>query len=141
MTLHSAADQPLFRRVVSMGGTRLFPSPLPLEVAEGVYEAMITALGVQLSSVADRIKTLLDMDTDELLRKIPATLPLMPVVDGEIVREMPTFTKIAEQRHNVGSHGGGHNLDLMIGDCAMDVCHPAAKLRTIRKLIAVPVTG
>ena len=98
--------------------------PLPLPVTEMTYGVIMKELGLENASVAERVQKLVTISPDELVAKTPMTAPLVPFLDGDIVRSNTTFKKL-EIGHDETVPGRQWCAELMIGDCKHDVhLHP-----------------
>ena len=122
-TVQLNSQEPLFKRLMSMGGTSLLMRPLPPVVHEATYDTVISQLGLKDMSAEDRIAALLQMPSEELLSKIPPHVPLLPLIDGDIVSAPSSFPKIADRTETGVSEvpGKAWCKDLLIGDCQSDV--------------------
>ena len=99
-----------------MGGTPLLVKPLPPDLAEGVYAAALKHLGIYGDTAEERIEKLLEKSGQDILSQIPPFLPLLPIVDEDIVTSAETFAKYT---------GGGVESkwcgSILVGDCELDV--------------------
>lgn len=98
-----------------MGGTPLLLKPLPMGAADGVFETVCEALGLQNVPAEERVKQLLSKDPSEILAAVPSSLPFMPVIDDDVVLSSPSFATWASLPR------GTWCKRLMIGDCELDV--------------------
>lgn len=107
-----------------MSGTPLMLKPLALPVTEMAYGMIMKELGLENASVAERIHRLLTIGPDELVAKTPMTVPLVPFLDGDIIRCLTTFKNLGASADEVDSTVPGRQwcTELMIGDCKHDVC-------------------
>lgn len=106
-----------------MSGSTLLVKPLPLPVSEFVYASVVKALDLENLSGPERVKAILEIPIKDLLEKIPPTMPLMPVVDGDIIPGVPTFSQISDKAEDPTYPIPGKQWckSLMIGDCQFDV--------------------
>ncbi|KAF3386206.1 Lipase 2 [Penicillium rolfsii] len=120
-TLQLQSKQPLFKRMISMGGTNLFMQPLPHEVVETTYEAIVDRLGLGGLSPSERVKTLVSLETQKLLSATRPSDALLPSLGGVAGVQHHTYAELY--------HGTAGQLDLpgrewcqqiMVGDCQMD---------------------
>jgi hypothetical protein len=109
-----------------MSGTTLMLQPLPPQVPEFVYANAIETLGAQDLSSRDRIKKLLDLPAKDLATLIPPNLPLLPVVDGEIIPGTANFDQMLSKEDPSGVPIPGRQWceELLVGDCQFDVSYP-----------------
>lgn len=106
-----------------MSGSALMLKPLPLPVSEFVYASVVKALDLENLSGPERVKYILEVPIKDLLEKIPPTMPLIPVVDGDIFPGVPTFSQISNKAEDpMYPVPGKHWCEyLMIGDCQFDI--------------------
>jgi carboxylesterase type B len=112
------SKEPLFKRCISMSGTPIMLKPLLLEVAEVSYALIMKELGLENASPETRIQKLRTIEPEELVEKIPMGIPLLPVLDGDIVLQPITFAKLAMSAAAVPDPTWCE--DLIIGDCQHD---------------------
>jgi carboxylesterase type B len=85
------------KRVLSTGGATLLFKPLPIEVAEQNYKAVVEALGLADKSPEERVQGLLSAAQDDLWQKVPPSAPMLPVIDQNTVPGLPTFQNVSAQ--------------------------------------------
>ena len=88
--------------------------------AEGIYQTFISILGLDKLSVDERIHKLLTLPTDEVIAKIPPSLPFLPVIDGDVIPVRPTFADVASTEDK-NMPGKEWVEGLMIGHSEFDV--------------------
>ncbi|KAE9375345.1 alpha/beta-hydrolase [Stipitochalara longipes BDJ] len=115
--LHLESAQPLFKRIFAMGGTPLLLKPLPLEVTESTYAAAIDKLGFASMTTEERAKALKEVAPDILLAAT-ANLPMMPVIDRELITVPATFSQWSFKDKLLP--GTEWCESIMMGDCEMD---------------------
>jgi hypothetical protein len=109
--------------------------PLPLHVAEMAYTAIMKEFGLENASVQERVEKLRTVGPEELVEKTPMSVPLLPLLDGDIlpklsvptlppqngniVREAMKFAKLRAMDHE-SMPGMEWCEELMIGDCQHD---------------------
>jgi len=120
LLLHST--EPLFKRYMSMSGTSLTMKPLPPPVSEFAYSSVIDMFGLKGLSGSERIKALLELPAEKLL-SVPPNIPLMPVIDGDLIRNTLDFAHVSskEDSSELDMPGRKWCKDLLIGDCQFDV--------------------
>jgi hypothetical protein len=101
-----------------MSGTPIMLKPLSLEVAEASYASIMKELGLEDASPETRIQKLRTIEPEELVEKTSMGIPLLPVLDGDIVPQPITFAKLATSTATVP--GMTWCEELMIGDCKHD---------------------
>jgi len=119
LLLHST--EPLFKRYMSMSGTSLTMKPLPPPVSEFAYSSVIDMFGLKGLSGSERIKALLELPAEKLL-SVPPNIPLMPVIDGDLIRNTLDFAHVSskEDSSELDMPGRKWCKDLLIGDCQFD---------------------
>lgn len=117
---HLHSDQPLFRRAIAMSGTNLLITPLPYEVHEQGYQAAIKAWGLDGLSPEERIKAILETPAQELITKLPPTVPISFAVDGDLIPSAPSFAEISD-KDKPYPKGKAWCKELLIGDAEIDV--------------------
>ena len=101
-----------------MGGTPLLLKPLPSQVAESIYASAVDRLGLSAMTVEERIKALKETTAEDLLAAT-ANLPLLPVIDRELITVPATFSQWSFKEKLLS--GTDWCESIMIGDCEMDV--------------------
>lgn len=92
---HLQTDEPLFATLVALGGNPLI-QPLPLPVTDIAFQIATSTLGLANLDPSEQVKSLLSIPAEELSAKLAnAPLPLNAVLDGDIVKSMPSYTSIA----------------------------------------------
>ncbi len=122
-TVQLSSTEPLFKRLMSMGGTSLLMRSLPPAAHEVIYDTVIDILGLKDLPSEDRIAALVKMPSEELFLKIPPQVPLLPLIDGNIIPSPSSFQRIADRSETGVSElpGKAWCKDLLIGDCQSDV--------------------
>ena len=84
-TLHQlSAEEPFFKRAISMSGTPLMLQPMSASTAEASYNSIIKAAGLGSASTQERINHFLNISPEELV-KIPMNVPLILFQDNDIL--------------------------------------------------------
>ena len=111
-----------------MSGSMLTRKPIPLMVGDTAYDAALNILGIHSKDPQERLKALNDVPSSEIISKISFQLPIMPVIDEDLIKVEPTFTDF-ESSADVAKLLPGRKWckELMAGDCQMDVSHLYAK--------------
>ncbi|KAJ5268627.1 hypothetical protein N7505_004385 [Penicillium chrysogenum] len=99
-THHLQSEVPLFKRMVSMSGTNLLMQPLPEQVTECTYKAIVDRLGLSSLPVTERVNALVQMDTQKLLQASSPKHPLLPAAGGDLGLKPHTYAEIHQ-----GSYG------------------------------------
>jgi len=83
---------------------------------------VIKTLGLDDASAAERITKLLAIPAEELVAKLPPTVPMMPFVDGDIIPGSPNFEIVSStaEHQDLPTPGRKWCESLMIGDCQFD---------------------
>lgn len=113
----------LFQQLISMGGTPLLLPDLPRVVSEDVYSTIAAALNVDKLSAEERVNYILNCPMEELYSKLPPGLPLIPVVDDDLVKALPTYKQTLKYGPTEMLPGMTWCKRLLIGDCQFDVCN------------------
>ena len=98
--------------------------PLPAPVSEFAYASVVEGLGLEAHSEHDRVDALVKTSVETLLTKFPTfSLPLMPVVDGDLIPGPASFSQISLEtdQPNFQIPGKKWCEELLIGDCQFDV--------------------
>lgn len=121
--LHLHSDEPLFKRFISMSGSSLMLKPLPLPVTEFAYASVLKALDIENLSGPERVKFLLESPIEKLLESVSPSIPLMPVVDGELIPGVGTLLQISNKVDDPALPMPGRQWckSLLTGDCQFDV--------------------
>lgn len=120
VTLHLLSEQPLFKRAIVMSGTYFLLRPLERNVQEESYNAAIAALGLEDKTPKERIKALLETPAQELISKLPPSIPFIPAVDEDLIPHTLTFSQTGDRDSKL-LRGKNWCKDLMIGDAQVDV--------------------
>ncbi|KAJ5631955.1 hypothetical protein N7490_008294 [Penicillium lividum] len=120
-TIHLDSEVPLFKRLISMGGTNLLMPPLPSQVTNSVYGQITDRLGLGELSPSDRVNALIQTPTEKLLSIIQPGDTLHPAVDNTGWVKKHSY---AEIYHGVSGPlcipGREWCSEIIIGDCQMD---------------------
>jgi hypothetical protein len=141
-TLHLQSTEPLFKRIMSMGGTGLLMSPLPEEEADRRYEVACQSASLGELSLLDRIQVRLslppyfepqcgcssstrkafcnpaDFNLSQQLSKAPTLFPPTPVVDKDLPLAAHTFKEFHSNSVKLPAYQWCESM--LIGDCAFD---------------------
>lgn len=122
ITMHLQSRIPLFKQLVSMGGTSLLVEPLPSFVAEKTYESVLNKLGIDTgSSATEQLKRLIEIPPMTVLTNIDPDMPLLPVVDGDVIPSKLSFSSWAAADLSTQLPGTKWCTRAMMGDCQFDV--------------------
>jgi hypothetical protein len=101
-----------------MGGTPLLLKPLPPQVTETTYTAVVNTLGLTAMTPEKRIEALKEATAGDLLAATE-NLPMLPVIDGDLITVPATFSQWPFKKNLLP--GIDWCESIMIGDCEMDV--------------------
>ena len=101
-----------------MSGTPLMLKPLSPAVAALSYNAVVQALGLEHASTSKRIQSLLSMSPEDLVQKIPISIPLSPYLDGDMIPEAPSFAHLSNG--TLQSLDNSRCEEFLIDSCADD---------------------
>jgi hypothetical protein len=106
-----------------MSGSSLMMRPLTPTLSEFAYDSVIQVLGLKKLGPTERIEALLKVPSAELLTKVPPSIPLMPVVDGDLIPDTVSFSQISsiDEDANFSIPGKEWCEDLIVGDTQFDV--------------------
>ncbi|CAG8909735.1 unnamed protein product [Penicillium egyptiacum] len=120
-THHLQSEVPLFKRMVSMSGTNLLLKPLPEQVTECTYKAIVARLGLASWPATERVNALVQMDTQKLLQASSPTDALLPAVGGKLGLNPHTYAGFHQgSSGSLNIPGRKWCEEIMIGDCQMD---------------------
>lgn len=118
--MHLQSKEPLFKRLVAMGGNALAIKALPPIVSELAYEATLKDLNIAQHSPKERVAALLQIPAKDFLTKLVSGFPLLPVIDGELIKDNYSFAQFEEK--NLSSIAGSKWCEsIMVGECQFDV--------------------
>lgn len=110
--------EPLFKRIVSVGGSSLLFQPLPESVGESTYSSVLKSLQLDSLSPQQRIKRLVKVPAMDLVSKVPPGAQLRPILDDDLVPCNVTFAQWADITHIPGRLWCE---SILLGDCQFDV--------------------
>jgi hypothetical protein len=114
-----------------MGGTKLLMQPLPGQVTESTYKTIVERLGLGALSPSERVKALVQMDSEAILSAVRPSDALLPSLGGALGIKAHTFAEIYQGTAGpLDLPGRDWCEQIMIGDCQFDV--------SIRHVQAVP---
>ncbi|KAF4333428.1 para-nitrobenzyl esterase [Fusarium beomiforme] len=103
----------LFYRAICLGGNNLAVPSLPRHVAQDTYKAILQCLGIDSNlSGEDQVAALTSVPPEELLSKVPMSIPLLPVVEMD---KLASFQAVERQKSS-----SQHRIPLMIGSADFD---------------------
>ncbi|KAL1889728.1 hypothetical protein Sste5346_008714 [Sporothrix stenoceras] len=120
--LHLQSKEPLFDQLILLSGSSLLLPPVAAEVSEAAYSRAVHALDLEGLPSLDRIKALVDGPETLLYEKITPDIPLLPVIDSDLVHSRPTFETFSQGPGTIKPSlpGATWCRRLFIGDCAFD---------------------
>ncbi|OOQ86325.1 hypothetical protein PEBR_21898 [Penicillium brasilianum] len=116
--LHLQSRESLFQQLVVMSGTPLGLPPLSLPIADAAYSLSLKALNLHGLSMEDRVKEIVQGQVSNLCGIIP-DIPLLPVIDNDVISQRPTYEGIA-QASEAEFPGMRWCRRILIGDCQFD---------------------
>ena len=137
-TLHLYSKEPLFERLMVIGGTHLFFAPLPPTVQDQIYGAVIKKLELESSPLEVRVEALNTLPVKDLYTKFGFELPLLPVCDDQLVpSKLAGFSDVSSKNAKTTDLMPGKVWckDLFIGDCQYDVS--TAFIQLVKLLISL----
>lgn len=120
---------PLFKRMVSMGGTNLLMRPLPDPVTELTYRGYVDRLGLGSLSAAERVQALVALADEKIVAAFSPADAFLPASGGELGLIDHTYAEIYEGDAGPLVLPGRRWCEkIMIGDCQLDVSAPSSGL-------------
>ncbi|OJI91469.1 hypothetical protein ASPTUDRAFT_198432 [Aspergillus tubingensis CBS 134.48] len=120
-THHLQSKMPLFKRMVSMGGTNLLMRPLPDPVTELTYRGYVDRLGLGSLSAAERVQALVALDDEKIVAAFSPADAFLPASGGELGLIDHTYAEIYEGDAGPLVLPGRRWCEkIMIGDCQLD---------------------
>ncbi|KEF52123.1 uncharacterized protein A1O9_11749 [Exophiala aquamarina CBS 119918] len=118
-TLHLYSPEKLFNRAIATGGSFLLVGPFSYETYEGIYQQVLSVLGIDKLEPDERVNQLLSLPLDDVIARLPPSIAFLPAIDGEIVPTRPTYDAVSRQEDQ--ELPGKKWLDgFMIGDSQFD---------------------
>ncbi|KAG5803383.1 hypothetical protein H9Q74_011872 [Fusarium xylarioides] len=106
-------DEALFDRAICLSGNNLAVPSSTKHVAQDAYKSVLQCLGIEPTlSSEDQLRALIAVSPDDMLSKIPMSVPLQPVVE---TNELPSF-----QSPETHLPSAQHRPPLMIGSTDFD---------------------
>ncbi|KAF5641409.1 para-nitrobenzyl esterase [Fusarium sp. NRRL 52700] len=85
-------NESLFDRAICLSGNNLAVPSSPKHVAHEAYEAVLQRLGINSTlSSEDQVTALIAVSPEDILSKIPMSVPLQPVVETD---QLPSFRSV-----------------------------------------------
>lgn len=90
--LHLQSTEPLFSRLVGLGGSPLI-QPLPLQVGDISFGIVASVLGLDKLQPAEQVEAITSTPAQELSAKLAGVpFPLAAIVDGDVVKSSPSVS-------------------------------------------------
>lgn len=125
ITMHLQSHLPLFKQLVAMGGTSILMKPLPPFVAEAAYQQVLSKLDIDPGLTAtEQLEQLIKTPPMEVLKNIGPDVPLLPVLDGDVIPSTLNFSSWTASDRAVEIPGTDWCSRAMLGDCQFDVSKP-----------------
>ncbi|KPM40140.1 hypothetical protein AK830_g6442 [Neonectria ditissima] len=112
------SEQPLAKRLICLGGCPPLLGQLSMEAADQIANHATTCLGVEGEHPSELVQGLLEAPMDKFWTAFPPTLPLLPVIDGDIIPREVTFELFSQGQEAMPSLKWIEGL--MIGDSQLD---------------------
>ena len=90
------SKEPLAKRLICLGGCPPLLGQLPITAADQVAQAAVSALGLGNVPSSEVVQRLIDLPIDDLGTKIPPTIRMLPVIDGEVIPEQVTLKTFSQ---------------------------------------------
>ncbi|EXM14306.1 Carboxylesterase, type B [Fusarium oxysporum f. sp. vasinfectum] len=120
-TLLQCPEQ-LFQRMVFLSGSCLLRRPVSLDTHEQFYLEFCKAQGFEGIFGDDRIRAIEDRNSLELLLKTPPSVPSLPALDHDLLKEQISFEKAKHWSDTQQSQLPGLEWckEIVFGDCEYD---------------------
>lgn len=119
--MHLKSSEPLFEQLIAMGGTSLY-RPIQQEVAEVSFKTATQRFGIENLPPEQQVQALLKVPAKELPIKLMG-VPIMPVVDGDIIPATTTYKTLLDSDSTLKLFPGLKWCKrILFGDCQFDVC-------------------
>lgn len=113
------SDEPLCRRIISLGGSIPLLRPVSLKQADAIYDSVIKHFGFTGLSPSKRLEALIKLPAQDLLESLPTSIRLSPVIDSDIIPSEPTFESIADGSFSMPGETWCENI--LVGYTKLDV--------------------
>lgn len=113
------SKEPLAERLILLGGCPPLMGQLPLSTADHRATDIAKLLGLDDIDTPENVQRLIDMPSSELLGKIPPTLPMVPIIDGEIIPTAFSFENFADSADKIPGYRSVQAV--MLGNSTLDV--------------------
>ena len=105
-----------------MGGTSIVMKPLPAHAAEATYGTVLQKLDIDPNlAPADQLKRIMEAPAQKVLTSIGPDVPLLPVVDGDILPFAANFSTWSAADNSDKIAGTKWCRRVMLGDSQFDV--------------------
>ena len=104
-----------------MAGSSLLLKPLPDFVAEFAYGKFTEILGISKDPESNQIEQLKALPAQELVAKADPSIPLLPIIDGDLIQSPASFSQWSEADIKSKLPGTSWVKRAMFGDCQFDV--------------------
>ncbi|KAF5646487.1 para-nitrobenzyl esterase [Fusarium tjaetaba] len=106
-------DESLFDRAICLSGNNLAVASATKRVAQDAYKSVLQCLGIDSTlSNEGQLKALIEISPEDILSKIPMSVPLQPVVE---IDQLPSFRSFETHLRSAQ-----HKPPLMIGSTDFD---------------------
>lgn len=148
-TFHMHSEEPLFSQFIGMSGSSLVKAKT-MALAERSFAGALQLLAPD-GNAADldaksQVQRYLDASMDDIREKIGRQVPLVPLVDGELIPRPTTYAALAHKTEAAKLFPGMQWCKrIMVGDCQMDGSAYAPRLAgrgdTLPKTLADHLTA
>ena len=90
------SEEPLAKRLICLGGCPPLLGQLSIEAADHIAENVRSALGLDGIPSSDVAESLLKIPIEDFWTKIPHTVPMIPVVDGDVIPHQVTLRTFSQ---------------------------------------------
>ncbi|OBS15494.1 hypothetical protein FPOA_13685 [Fusarium poae] len=115
-------SEKLFQRMVVLSGSCLLRRPVSLDAYEQFYQEFCKAQGFGDISGEERLRAIEDRDSLELLLKTPPSVPSLPALDHDLLKEQISFEKAKDWSNAQQPRLPGLEWckEIVFGDCEYD---------------------
>jgi len=113
------SDNPIAKRLICLGGAPPLLGQLSIEIADSVAQSVHKCLGVDSAKPSEIVSDLLKISPDEIVELLPPGLPLIPVIDGDVIPTDIKLSTLITQDPNV--FPGSRKIEsILLGDSKLD---------------------
>ncbi|KAH7230340.1 carboxylesterase-like protein [Fusarium solani] len=112
------SQEPLAKRLVCLSGCPPFLGQLPLQAADQIAKQAYKCLGQEDLASTEQVQRLLEIPAENFWTLLPMGLPMLPVIDGDIIPQEFDFRTLSQGKDTLP--GTQWVEGLLIGDSKLD---------------------